>query len=57
MAVDNSRRVMICSVSVLGIGIMIFMFSYMVFGDDSDENIRTLRMTNVSVINILHFHN
>ncbi|CAO1431051.1 unnamed protein product [Diamesa tonsa] len=38
---------MICSVSVLGIGIMIFMFSYMVFGDDSDEDIRTLRMTNI----------
>lgn len=49
MAVDNSRRVMICSVTVLGIGILIFMFSYIAFGDDSDENIRTLRMTNVSV--------
>lgn len=48
MAADNSRKAMICSVSVLGIGIIIFMFSYMVFGDDSDENIRTLRMTNVS---------
>lgn len=45
---ENSRRIMVLSVSVLGISLVIFLFAYMVYGDNTDEDLRTLRQTNVS---------
>jgi hypothetical protein len=45
---DFNRKAMIFSVSVLGVSLMTFLFAYMVFGDNTDEDLRTLRQTNVS---------
>jgi hypothetical protein len=40
---------MVFSVSVLGISLMTFLFAYMVYGDNTDEDLRTLRQTNVRI--------
>lgn len=47
---DFQRKVMVFSVSVLGLSLSIFLLAYMVFGDNTDEDLRTLRQTNVSVL-------
>jgi hypothetical protein len=44
----NPRKVMIASVSVLGVAITAFLFAYMVYGDETDEDLRTVRQTNVN---------
>lgn len=46
---DFQRKVMVFSVSVLGISLLTFLLAYMVFGDNTDEDMRTLRQTNVSL--------
>lgn len=46
---DFNRKMMVFSVSVLGLSLATFMLAYMVFGDNTDEDLRTLRQTNVSV--------
>lgn len=45
---DFNRRIMVFSVSVLGISLATFLFAYMVYGDNTEEDLRTLRQTNVS---------
>lgn len=50
---DFQRKVMVFSVSVLGLSLSIFLLAYMVFGDNTDEDLRTLRQTNVSVLHSL----
>lgn len=45
---DFNRKVMVFSVSVLGLSLATFLFAYMVYGDNTDEDLRTLRQTNVS---------
>lgn len=47
---DFNRKVMVFSVSVLGVSLATFLFAYMVFGDNTDEDLRTLRQTNVSLV-------
>ncbi|CRL05858.1 CLUMA_CG018973, isoform A [Clunio marinus] len=44
---DFNRKAMIFSVSVLGLSLTIFLFAYMVFGDNTDEDLRTLRQVNM----------
>lgn len=44
---DWSRKVMITSVTVLGLSLVAFMLTYMVLGDDTDEDLRSLAQTNV----------
>lgn len=48
---DFNRKVMVFSVSVLGVSLAMFLFAYMVYGDNTEEDLRTLRQTNVSFIN------
>lgn len=38
---------MITSVTVLGVSLCAFLVTYMVLGDDTDEDLRTLAQTNV----------
>lgn len=38
---------MITSVTVLGLSLVAFMLTYMVLGDDTDEDLRSLAQTNV----------
>lgn len=45
------RRTMVISVTVLGVAIGIVMFAYMAFGDNTDEDMKTLQQVNVSTIN------
>jgi hypothetical protein len=45
---DFGRKTMVLSVTVLGASLMTFLFAYMVFGDNTDEDLRTLRQTNVN---------
>lgn len=40
------------SVSVLGVALTSFLFAYMVYGDNTDEDLRTIRQTNVNLRNI-----
>lgn len=44
---DFNRKVMVFSVSVLGLSLATFLLAYMVYGDNTDEDLRTLRQTNV----------
>lgn len=44
---DFNRKVMVFSVSVLGLSLATFLLAYMVYGDDTDDDLRTLRQTNV----------
>lgn len=47
---DFNRKVMVFSVSVLGLSLATFLLAYMVYGDNTEEDLRTLRQTNVSSI-------
>lgn len=44
----DSRRVMMFSVSALGLGIMAVLLAYIAFGDNTDEDMKTIRQVNVS---------
>ena len=44
----DNRRAMMISVTVLGVSIAAFMFAYMAFGDNTDEDMKTLKQVNVS---------
>lgn len=46
---DFNRKMMVFSVSVLGLSLVTFLFAYMVYGDNTEEDLRTLRQTNVSL--------
>lgn len=45
---EFNRKIMMASVTVLGLSLGMFMLAYMVYGDNTDEDLRTLRQTNVS---------
>lgn len=46
---DFNRKVMVFSVSVLGLSLTTFLLAYMVYGDNTEEDLRTLRQTNVNL--------
>ncbi|CAG9810751.1 unnamed protein product [Chironomus riparius] len=43
----DNRRAMMISVTVLGVSIAAFMFAYMAFGDNTDEDMKTLKQVNI----------
>lgn len=47
---DFNRKVMIFSVSVLGVSLAAFLMAYGAFGDNTDDDLRTIRQTNVKLI-------
>jgi hypothetical protein len=43
----DSRKMMIVSVSVLGVSILTVLLAYMAFGDNTDEDMKTIKQVNV----------
>lgn len=52
----DNRRAMMISVTVLGVSIAAFLFAYMAFGDNTDEDMKTLKQVNVSLFLKNYFH-
>jgi hypothetical protein len=44
----DNRKAMMVSVTVLGVSILTFLFAYVAFGDNTDEDMKTLKQVNVS---------
>lgn len=44
----DNRKIMVISVSVLGVSIAMVLLAYLAFGDNTDEDMKTIRQVNVS---------
>jgi hypothetical protein len=51
----DNRKVMTISVTVLGISIAAVLLAYVAFGDNTDEDMKTLKQVNVSYLKIEKF--